>query len=369
MNVVFVLTAHAADDERVWFHQMPSLQQAGCQVTVVAPKTNAHHAPNMVLYEADKYKRLELMRHLATLLVDLHPDVVIGDTPMALRSALIYRRNSKQNCRILYDVTEWYPSKKNLNLLSGIEKAAKWLALSAFNLGVNCHTDGFIFGEEDKARPFRRFFSGRPYVYTLYYPDLQYVKSNPCNHLSETIRLFYSGNLTEEKGFPNVLKAAVWIARFNPDIPVVLQVLSPQEFPKQPQLPPNMQLRLSPYLPFEDFCQQAAENDIFLDLRSRDAENQKCLPIKLFYYMAMGRPVIYSDLKAIVKGCPEIEQFGHLVNPFDTEAIVDIVNAYVKDKDLYQKHCATARQLAEQKYNWKAIEAGFVRFILQDEQH
>ena len=369
MNVVFVLTAHAADDERVWFHQMPSLQQAGCQVTVVAPKTNTHHAPNMVLYEANKYKRLELMRHLATLLMDLHPDVVVGDTPMALRSALIYRRKSKQNCRILYDVTEWYPSKKNLNLLSGIEKAAKWLALSAFNFWVNCQTDGFIFGEEDKARPFRRLFPGRSFVYTSYYPDLQFVKSNSCNQLSETMRLFYSGNLTEEKGFPNVLKAAVWIARFNPDIPVVLQVLSSQELPQQPQLPSNMQLRLSPYLPFEDFCQHAAENDIFLDLRSRDAENQKCLPIKLFYYMAMGRPVIYSDLKAIVKGCPEIEQFGHLVNPFDTEAIVDIVNAYVKDKDLYRKHCTVARQLAEHKYNWKAIEADFVRFILQDEQH
>ena len=108
-------------------------------------------------------------------------------------------------------------------------------------------------------------------------------------------------------------------------------------------------------------------SDLFFDLRDRDAENQRCLSIKLFYYMAAGRPVIYSDLKAIVKGCPEIEQFGHLVNPFDTETIVDIVNGYIKDEDLYRKHCAVARQLAEHKYNWKAIEADFVRFILQDE--
>lgn len=369
MNVAFVLTAHAADDERVWFHQMPSLQEAGCQVTVIAPGTNENSDSRKILYEADKYKRTELMRHLATLLESIQPDVAIGDTPMALRSALMYRRKSKQQCRILYDITEWYPSKKNLRWLSGIEKGAKWLALSLFNFWVNCHTDGFVFGEEDKARPFRRLFPGRPFVFTSYYPHLKYVKSEPCNELKNKLRLFYSGNLTEEKGFPNVLKAAVWIARFNPDIPVELNVLSSQELAQQSQLPSNLQLRISPYLPFEDFCRQAAENDIFLDLRSRDAENQRCLPIKLFYYMAMGRPVIYSDLKAISKGCPEIEQFGHLVNPFDTETIVDIVNAYIKDKDLYQKHCDAARQWAERKYNWKAIEADFVRFILQDEQH
>ncbi len=373
MNVAFVLTAHAADDERVWFHQMPSLQQAGCQVTVIAPGKALGKTENFnshkVLYEADKFKRMELMCHLATLLEDVQPDVIIGDTPMALRGALLYRRRNKRQCRILYDVTEWYPSKKNLRWLSGFEKAAKWCALSLFNFWVNCHTDGFVFGEEDKARPFRRLFPRRPFVLTSYYPDLKYVKTEACNKLTEKLRLFYSGNLTEEKGFPNVLKAAVWIARFNPDIPVELNVLSSQELTQQPQLPSNLSFRLSPYLPFEDFCRQAAENDIFFDLRVRDAENHRCLPIKLFYYMAMGRPVIYSDLKVISKGCPEIEQFGHLVNPFDTETIVDIVNAYIKDKNLYQKHCDAARQLAERKYNWKAIEADFVRFILQDEQH
>lgn len=373
MNVAFVLTAHAADDERVWFHQMPSLQKAGCQVTVIAPGKasvdNDNHDSHKVLYQVDKYKRMQLMRHLATLLEEVQPDVVIGDTPMALRGALLYRRKSRRKCRVLYDVTEWYPSKKNLRWLSGFEKAAKWCVLSLFNFWVNCQTDGFVFGEEDKARPFRRLFPKRPFVFTSYYPDLKYVKSEAVNKLTEKLRLFYSGNLTEEKGFPQVLKAAVWIARFNPDIPMELNVLSSQELPQQPQLPSNLSFRLSPYLPFEDFCQQAARNDIFFDLRVRDAENQRCLPIKLFYYMAMGRPVIYSDLKAISKGCPEIEAFGHLVNPFDTETIVDIVNAYIKDKDLYRKHCDTARQWAEQKYNWKAIEADFVRFILQDEQH
>lgn len=366
-KIVFLLTAHAADDERVWYHQTRSLQNAGGQVFIMAPRSNAVTNECIHLYEADKYKRLGLMRYLANQLVDFQPDTIICDTPMALHAAQIYRRKNKAVCRILYDVTEWYPSKKNLNLLSGIEKAAKWLTLSVFNFWVNRHTDGFIFGEEDKARPFRRLFPGKSFVNTSYFPDLKYVELKDSRSLTQELRLFYSGLLTQEKGFPQVLKAAVWVARFNPSVKVRLKVLSSEQLPPQPAVPDNLKLEFSPYLPFEDFCQQLADHDLFFDLRSTDEENQRCLPIKLFYYMAAGRPVIYSDLKAISKGCPEIEDFGHLVNPFDTEAIVDIVNAYVKDENLYRKHCSTARQLAEQKYNWKAIESDFVRFILQNE--
>lgn len=368
-KIVFLLTAHAADDERVWFHQAKSLQNAGGEVSVIASRTNFDIIPNTFLYDANKYKRKSLIRYLASLLSLLHPDVVICDTPIALHAAQKYRRKSKSACRILYDITEWYPSKKNLRMLSGVKKSMKIVATSLFNWYVSCRTDGFIFGEEDKAVPYRRFFSRKPFVYTTYYPDLQYVDMLPFHDLSQDLRLFYSGNLTEEKGFPNVLKAAIGVARINPKINVILNVLSPDKRIRGITLPGNLTLNFSSNLPFEQFCKVAAENDIFFDLRVTDAENQKCLPIKLFYYMAMGRPVIYSDLKAISKGCPEIEQFGHLVNPFDTETVVDIVNAYIQDKDLYQKHCDTARQLAERKYNWKAIEADFVRFILQDEQH
>lgn len=368
-KIVFLLTAHAADDERVWFHQTKSLQNAGEQVYVIAPKTNAVSAPNILLYESAKYKRVGLMRYLASLLPDLQPDVVIGDTPMAVRAAQIYRRNSKSTCSILYDITEWYPSKKNLRWLSGVEKAFKFVAMSVFNWCVNGRTHGFIFGEEDKALPYKRLFPRKPFVITTYYPDLQYVDMLPPHELSHDLRLFYSGNLTEEKGFPNVLKAAVWIARFNPDVSVTLNVFSSETLSQEPSLPSNLRMNIAPYQPFEQFCKLAAENDVFFDLRSTDAENHKCLPIKLFYFMAMGRPVVYSDLKAIRKGCPEIEQFGHLVRPNDAESIVDIVNAYVKNGELYQQHCARARQLAEQKYNWKAIETDFVRFILQNEQH
>lgn len=368
-SIVFLLTAHSAEDERVRFHQLPSLTNAGWTAHIVAPSQGELPGSNPYarLYDAHTMTRRQCVKHCVSILEELKPDVVLADTPMSLWMAVRYRRSSKREVAVLYDVTEWYPSKKNLRFVSGIAKGLKFCALTLFNIYVNLYTDGFVFGEEDKARPFRRLFPHRPFVMTSYYPDLKYITSIPAEDLRSRVRLFYSGNLTDEKGFGNVLKAAVWVARFNPETQVVLNVLSNQHLEKMPSLPANLMLQIDDYQPFVDFCQRAAQNDVFLDLRIPDNENQKCLPIKLFYYMAMGKPVIYTDLAAIRKGCPEFEEFGSYVNPFDTQQVVDIVNDYIRDAESYRKRCEAALRWARVKYNWKAIEADFVHFIRQYE--
>jgi len=60
---------------------------------------------------------------------------------------------------------------------------------------------------------------------------------------------------------------------------------------------------------YSDFTGQINETDIFLDLRKVTFENNHSLPIKLFYYAALGRPVIFSDLKAVRRDV-EVEKFG-----------------------------------------------------------
>ena len=366
-TVVFLLTAHAADDERVWYHQVPALRERGCRIRVVAPRATHVSDPDISLYLSENFTRVQLVRYLGFLLVDISPDVVICDTPMALRSAQRYRNRQNSSCRVLYDVTEWYPSKKNLRNLVGIHKWFKNKILHLFGCWTSCCADGFIFGEHDKAVPFRKRFPKKPYEFTTYYPDLKYIQPKEPRDLDQEVRLFYSGNLTAEKGFPRVVETAVRLAYRNPALRVSLNVLSPDHY--ECEHPENLTLNVSPLLPFGQFCESASRNDIFLDLRDADTENNRCLPIKLFYYMAMGRPVIYSNLAAIRTGCPEIDRFGHLVKPDDVDAVVDFMEEYVYDRELYRRHCAQALQLAEQKYHWEAIEDDFVRFILQDEHH
>jgi glycosyltransferase involved in cell wall biosynthesis len=114
-------------------------------------------------------------------------------------------------------------------------------------------------------------------------------------------------------------------------------------------------------MPFDQFCQQIIKYDLFLDLRDIDFENTRCLPIKLFYYLACGRPSIYSNLSAIKKGIPEITQCTKLVNNH-AEAI-DALKDYIYNKSLYQAHCNNALHWAKEKYNWERIKHHFIQLI------
>ena len=78
--------------------------------------------------------------------------------------------------------------------------------------------------------------------------------------------------------------------------------------------------------------------------------------------MALGRPVIYSNLKAISKDF-NIKEFGHLVNPTESEKIASILLNYIKDPELYIKHCNAAKIQFATKYNWEYLENDFLNFI------
>ncbi|MEG1556004.1 MAG: hypothetical protein RR356_04690 [Bacteroidales bacterium] len=367
MKIAFVLTAHFPDDERVYFHQAKTLEQHHCETYFISTLVNRQELPSFHCFDSTGFSKQKLIHTISKRLASIHPDVIICDTPMAIMGAAQYRRKAKQDARILYDITEWYPSKKNLAHLTVISKTGKFLLLMLLNLWANFKTDGFILGEYYKSKPFRFFFPKKPYIFCSYYPDLRFIHPIPPHTLTQNCQLFYSGNLSKEKGFEQVLKAAIWAASFNPKVYFTLNVMTTSKFEDSYRLPENLDISFTPYIPFEDFCKKATESDLFFDLRQPDFENDRCLPIKLFYFMAFGRPVIYTDLKAIRKGVPEIEEFGYLVNPYDTEAILDIINQYLLNKQLYDQHCERALQLSKEKYNWDNLAPDFIKFILHNE--
>lgn len=113
---------------------------------------------------------------------------------------------------------------------------------------------------------------------------------------------------------------------------------------------------------FETFTEAYAEADVCFDLRTMTYENHHCLPIKLFYYAASGKPVIYTDLKAVRQHI-DVSEFGFLVNPEDSEAIAGHILKYLEDPELYLKHARKARAVYEKEYNWSAIRGSFIQFI------
>lgn len=367
MKVVFALASRYPYDERVFFQQAQSLRAKGCETFFVSSIIEKCDLDNTRCFDSMGMSKKSMVSKMSELLMEVDADVIICDNPMSVFAAKKCCDSSRKP-RIYYDVTEWYPSKKNLRNISLPVKFVKLIALPLLSVYAACIVDGFIFGEYYKKRPFRLLFPWKKYVDLSYYSSVEAIKVYPSRDISKECRLFYSGWLTKEKGFFRVVDVARQCSIENPEIKFTLNVIAAGNGNNSMDLgivPDNLEINITSALPFPKFCDAIGNSDIYFDLRNVDFENTRCLPIKLFYYMACGRPVIYSDLKSIKKEVKDFDSFGNLVDPDDSETIVSLIMRYVSDAECYRQKCVMARQLSEQKYNWKNIEKQFVDFICE----
>jgi glycosyltransferase involved in cell wall biosynthesis len=392
MKVVFALSVHKPDDERVWFQQAATLREAGYQVLVIKSSTIAEvdDIPNVIICDSPKavfqvwYEYY--CKHTNGARTARNEQEATSTEQQAINSKQDATNNRQQTGRnkqqttdirqpaarnkrphILYDITEWYPSKKNLRGLPLYHKVFKFFLLAGASILTGFIVSGFIFGEYYKALPFRRLFFWKKYIYLPYYAHTENIACYPARDIRRECVLLYAGHLTREKGFYTVLDTATECARLMPDTHIILRLISNDTLPASctailEAFTTNFTIEHIPLLPFHDFCAETGKADICLDLRSIDWENNRCLPVKLFYYLAAGRPVIYSNLKAIRKDVPEIESISALAN--SAHDAVRAIMDYVTDSEKYKTHCLRTRELAEKKYNWDKYEKIFVNFIV-----
>jgi glycosyltransferase involved in cell wall biosynthesis len=184
------------------------------------------------------------------------------------------------------------------------------------------------------------------------------------------MRLFYGGSVQPQRGMKQVIQSAIMAAKKKPETMFQLHLVC--NLPAEDGLflnklladsiPANLKLYYAEFMPFTNFCRYVSKMDLCFDLRTISWEHSHSLPIKLFYYLACGRPVVYSRLKSVTAFFPAIS-FGHVVNPSDIERIATIITHYIDHADNYTKHCQEALNLSVEKYNWDKIKGDFIQFI------
>ena len=368
-KICFLQLAHPPDDDRVWFHQAKVLKNNEFNVSVISTQTSCSDLDNVFYIDSYGIRRSDVCKKISLILNDIEPAIIICDNPLAVFYASKFKKKYQKQCKIILDVTEWYPSKKNLVNLRGFQRFIKKIILQCLNFYSGFLTDAFIFGEYHKAKFFKNNFKKKNFIDLPYYPDLKYIKTGKRKEDFSTWNLMYSGLLTQDKGFYNLLSATKITAKNNQNCRFILNIISKEVMneviaSKILEMPENVEVKFQDYLPFEEFCQKISDYDLFFDLREKDKENNKCLPIKLFYYMACGRPSIFSDLEAIQIQVPEINEFACLTNPNDYQNISHFLTEYIHDQNRYYQHCSAALEYATQKYNWEILSANFLKFIL-----
>ncbi len=298
---------------------------------------------------------------------NFQPDCIICSEPLAVIAARKFRK--KKKAEIIYDITEWYPSMRmveNFRFPMNILHAFKFFIIQLY---AGFLSTGYIFGENTKKFPLAYFFPFKKSLLLPYYPDEQYIHKHLKKPEKNRMTLCYTGQFSEEKGIGNFFAAADQVRKKKPDLAVSLLLIGGCRKEKDEKYFSDLlsayrfkHITIGKSTSFENFTEAYAEADICFDLRTLNFENNHCLPIKIFYYAASGKPVIYTDLKATRKQV-DVSEFGYLVDPEDSGTIADLIIKYAEDPELYELHSRNARAAYEKKYNWKSIQGPFVNFI------
>ncbi|GEN75795.1 glycosyltransferase [Chryseobacterium hagamense] len=369
-RILFLTTAHRYDDDRIFYHQAKALKDEGHRVKICSLTSEFQGMADGI--ESESYAVLEKsteekLKVFKKAVQGFNPDTVICSEPLAVMAAGKFKKQKKAN--IVYDITEWYPSMRMIEPFSfpfNIFHALKFFMIQLYAGLISTH---FIFGEDTKKFPLAYFFPFKKKMVLPYYPDDAYIHQNMKTLQPDTITLCYTGQFSEEKGIGHFFAAADRLRKKRPGLNLRILLIGgtrkdsdERYFAEQLEKYRFENISISKPASFETFTETYAEADICFDLRSMNYENHHCLPIKLFYYAASGKPVVYTDLKAIRKHM-DVSGFGFLVDPEDPETITGHILKYLEDPALYVKHARNARNAYEEKYNWATIRGPFVKFI------
>lgn len=370
-TILFLNAVHFSLDDRVFYHQAQSVVKNQEHAVICSSIDSVKTRIENIDFQSTDMTHLSFLKKILALALQVRhikPNIIICDSPIAVFAAFIAKTNNRH--KIIYDITEWYPSKKNLITTSPISIIPKAFFLILISVLAGILSDKFIFGEYYKSIPFKKLFFWKKSIILPYYPNLKYLKKSNKSIINNEINLLYAGFINKDKGIVNVFNTVQELADIEPNLTIKLNIIGKftsendslifNEFIKRKS--PNIIITRIDFLPFKEFCNEISKNDICLDLRQIDFENNRCLPIKLFYYIACGKPVIYSNLKSIQHDVPNFN-FGYLCNPNDSRTIASHITNYINEMDLYQIACKNAIIESTKNYNWELIEKSFLDFI------
>ena len=369
-KVLFLTTALHPKDDRIFFHQAQSFAEGQFEVKITSLCTHLIEKNNSIEIESFSILEKSVSEKIETFLKvcrNFQPETIICSEPLAIFAAKNYKKEKKVT--IIYDVTEWYPSMSMLREFSFLSKIFHAIKFSLINLYAGFLSDRFIFGEETKKFPLAYFFPFKKKLILPYYPDSKFISKQLNKIENNRITLCYTGQISEEKGIGNFFKAADFAQKSNPEYQVKLLIIGSARtkedeisFEKLLKNYSFKHIEIKQPASFESFTESFKEADICFDLRALNFENHHSLPIKLFYYIGAGKPIIYSNLKGIRQHM-NVSEFGYLVNPNNEKQIADQILNYLQNPEKYIQHSQNAAKAFETKYNWNCIKNSFVNFI------
>lgn len=373
-NKIAILTSgHNPFDERLFYKFAHSLKKNNFETAIFCSTQNINETQDEIIikgFASENLNKRGKINKFCDLLIEFKPDVIICAEILPIIAATKYKKELNKICKIIYDVTEWYPESYS-SKIHALAYYFLYPVLYLFQYYTIQKTDGIIFGEEGKIKRFNFIAPTKKKKFISYYPLLKYFNYSPPPFTGNELTICFSGLLTEDRGIIRFINVAEEISKTHPGIKFKIKLAgkfseagTKKQIERIFQNKNNCELEILDWQPYYKISEVLKDVDICFDLRGNNFINNNSLPIKLFEYMACGKPVIYSNIPAI-KNLFEDDVIGYFINPYNTGEILKRINNYINDKSILERHSKKGRELVEKFYNWEKIEKDLTDFIME----
>lgn len=369
-RISLLTSGHPPFDERIFWKFAKSLNGAGYKTSIFCSTQNINILSDDILikgFNSNVISRNAKLVQFFSLLESFEPDVVICFEMLPVFAALRYKK-IKPDLKIILDITEWYPENVAFKF-KGIKRWINYFQLWFPYIYALQKVNHIIIGEKTKKHRYYLIAFNKPKTIIGYYPVLKFFNYKKPVLSKEEIVFGYAGVITFERGIINLLRVTNTIAQKYPNKKIKLLIFGKftylDEEKKFHQLLQNydsITIEFVDWTDYDKISQTIERMDICFDLRIRNFIYRNSLPIKIFEYMACGKPFIYSDIKPI-RDEIDINKHGFLVNPDDEKEIIRTIENYIDNPDLAYSHSENSRRLIEEERNWENESVKLIALI------
>lgn len=370
-KVVILSSGHPPKDERIFSKIGFSLSTHGYSVVICTSTEELQVCNDSILFDCfngEKLTKREKINKFFSILSLHSPDIIISCEPIPILAGHRYKKKIHPRCFIFSDITEWYPENVAFKF-NGLKKWSTYLFMYLFNIYATNLADALIIGEELKKSRYDFIAPFKKKEIISYFPRLDLFPFNQDEKENEGLNLGFTGTLNKSRGFFQFLNCATLLKQNHSELNLKLTIvgkflfeIEKQFFEKWKSENTNISVDFSNWLPYEKLYDKLSQVDLFIDLRELNFVYHHSLPIKIFEYMAFGKPVIYSNSKSLQLFFNQF-QFGKLVDPSNTLEIITAIEFYLNNRCEIRRNGSIGRQLIETKYKWNYCEAKLLRFI------
>ncbi|MCH7826373.1 MAG: glycosyltransferase [Bacteroidetes bacterium] len=370
MKITIITTGHPPYDDRIYWKFAKSLSQNN-EVTIFCSTQEIYLTSSNITikgFNSNLVNRTEKFNMLTEYLNEFEPDIIICSETSAIIPSLRFKRKVNNNCKIISDITEWYPENV-ASKLKGFNRIFSYIYLFLSNIILSNLADALIIGEKGKKKRYNLITPFKKKVIVGYYPVLEFFNYTEPSKSKIDFTLGYAGVINFRRGILSLLNVLTNLQRKYPDKNIKLKIAGRFEFTneenifKEKLIKDNIQnVEIVGWTDYDKISDNLSEMDVCFDLRELTFIYKNSLPIKLFEYLAAGKPVIYSAIKPLKENIT-INDFGFLVNPKNIDEIVNKTERYLLEKDLLNKHSLAARKFIEDGNNWGKESLKLISFI------